>query len=436
MFSLILKSALGQTEDKAFKNGWKLVFFDEFDSNGLDQAKWKSGFSWGRCLPGNLAYSPEKGNIFFNDGKMIINLRKEKVIGICDDWDSLYNYKPYQKPYDYTSGIIFSEKSFKYGYFETRFKAPAGKGYNAACWLFGAKRCEIDVFELLGSEINKAHMTLHWENDDPFNGSQMCINKAKIKKPYFNDDYHVVASEWTKDKINWFIDNKKVPLKSKSLKLMSRHIPDVDMTLILDLGLGGMDGNPDKKTPYPADFIIDYVRAYSQESTEKPLIKGQRTIIIKPGEEVVIKLADLNIKDHYNIYPYGFKLSLSDSGHISGLKGGEAIMMIPVKVSDGIDESNYNIKILISDSNYLQEQFPTGYDITTNSDSCLVVIQSYNGQFFFDNLFLADDRWQLTDNHIERKDDLYILKADNKISGKYFLVIQIYNKFYRYPVIF
>ena len=86
--------------------------------------------------------------------------------------------------------------------------------------------------------------------------------------PSFDAGFHTFAMEWTPEKVVWYLDNWEVPQPLFTRFIHGRHIPDVDMHVILTLGVGGMGGVPDATTPFPADFIVDYVRVYQRQVSE------------------------------------------------------------------------------------------------------------------------------------------------------------------------
>lgn len=58
--------------------------------------------------------------------------------------DGTYN----KRGFDYTSGMIYSNRKFGYGKYEIKCKLPKGKGFWPAFWVFGGPDYnEIDVFE-------------------------------------------------------------------------------------------------------------------------------------------------------------------------------------------------------------------------------------------------------------------------------------------------
>lgn len=244
------------------KPGWRLVFQDEFDGDGLDATRWMTGFPWGRCS--EIAYNTEQGNVAVIEGALHLAAKHEAADGLCFAWDDNGVFTPYSRDFDYTTGMVYSIQAFQYGYFECRFRVPAGKGFNSAFWLYGPEATEADIFEVVSSDEGAAQMTLHWKVDDVLVGTSQWPTHIAPAGPAFHDGYHTFALQWEKEGVTWYLDNWRVPESCWTRFIRGRHIPDVEMNVILTLGIGGMDGDPDASTPFPADFVIDYVRVYKE----------------------------------------------------------------------------------------------------------------------------------------------------------------------------
>ncbi|MCA9597862.1 MAG: glycoside hydrolase family 16 protein, partial [Myxococcales bacterium] len=227
------------------KPGYTLTFHDEFDGTTLDTSQWKRRYKWGEAvINGELqAYVDDA----FSLQNGILSIVGKKQSG---------QYAG--QTMSYTSGVICSVHEQTYGYFEARLKMPKGKGLWPAFWLLGAVGTsgvnEIDVQEFLGHEPNKIYMTLHWGTDY---GSGHQSDGSNYSGPDFSADFHTFGLSWTDSKITWTIDGTE--RKSYS----GPGVPKVPMYVILNLAVGGgWPGAPDNTTTFPADYDVDYVRAY------------------------------------------------------------------------------------------------------------------------------------------------------------------------------
>jgi beta-glucanase (GH16 family) len=238
--------------------GYTLSWADEFNGNSLDQTAWT--FQNGDGCPnlcgwGNAEleyYRPE--NLFFQEGKMVIEARKESFNGKS-----------------YTSSKILSEgkKAFKFGRIDIRAKLPRGKGIWPALWLlpqssvFGGwpRSGEIDLMEYLGHEPNKVYGTLHY---GPGPGSIQIGKNYTLPTGTFADEFHVFSLEWKQDQIKWLIDGVVYGTANKADFGANNYPFNEQFFLIFNLAVGGnWPGSPDANTVFPQHFIIDYVRVYN-----------------------------------------------------------------------------------------------------------------------------------------------------------------------------
>ncbi len=249
--------------------GWALFLEDNFETGAVDHRVWDTGYPWGRYLHGSeRAYYTDGANLEIANGTIKMIARREPITGYCFAWDAAGNFVPYYKDFDYTSGMLYGRQPFRYGYFECRFKAPVGRGFNAAFWLYGEESSEIDIFEILGSDSTDAQMTLHWEERDPIVGTRQWPKHVIRKAPSFSGGWHSFGVLWEPGILDWYLDGERVHQARWTRFIRGRHIPDVDMHVIFTLGVGGMDGDPDETTPFPAAFEVDYVRVYRTPATE------------------------------------------------------------------------------------------------------------------------------------------------------------------------
>ncbi|MCX6232825.1 MAG: family 16 glycosylhydrolase [Bacteroidetes bacterium] len=375
---LLVATHKGHTQNsathKAYKTNWRLVFYDEFDSLGLNPQKWSNSYPWGRWVGGQQYYTNGQ-NLYFDGSHFNIKVDDDTLTGFVMNWDSLGNYTPYYKHFDYTSGMIYSNRDFKYGYFETKVKVPKGKSFNSAFWLYGLNNCEIDVFEILGSTTNNALMTLHWKTPDSITNSKQSVYSKYSVDTNYSDKYYTFGVKWKKNELKWYVDTNEVIEDFYTRLVRSRHIPDVKMNLIYTLAVGPMDGSPDSTTIFPSYFNIDYVRAYSDDTVPPPLITGQIPVSMSFNSTLAIIPSMLKVADFYHVYPAGFKVivlpgnNYSLNGNvITPLYNYEDTLYVQVKVNDGIDNSPvFNLLVRVPDATSIKENIKTnGLNIYPN----------------------------------------------------------------------
>lgn len=169
----------------------------------------------------------------------------------------------------YVSGVLTTEKSFaqQHGRFEVRAKVPEGQGFWPAFWLLPsfeqwpqgvAILPEIDVMEFLGHQPNVYHTTLHTNQT----GELTSHPYDHTEKVSLADDFHIYTVVWTDESVNWYLDGK----------WRAAHPTPADFTrpvhFLLNLAVGGSwPGSPDHTTEFPSSFMVDYVRAYTDNGT-------------------------------------------------------------------------------------------------------------------------------------------------------------------------
>lgn len=240
--------------------GYNLVWADEFNGSALDATAWSHQNGDGcpnLCGWGNneLEYYTDRAeNLYFQDGKMIIEAKKENYSG---------------KPYTSSKILTAGKKAFKFGRIDIRAKLPKGKGIWPAFWLlpkdnvFGGwpRSGEIDLMEVVGHEPNKTHGTLHYGSGPgsiQYNRSYTLPGNAT-----FNDEFHVFSIEWKQDQIKWFVDGNLFSTANKADFGTNNYPFNEEFYLIINLAVGGnWPGNPDATTTFPQWLIVDYLRVY------------------------------------------------------------------------------------------------------------------------------------------------------------------------------
>lgn len=150
--------------------------------------------------------------------------------------------------YQYTSGILFSNSTQLYGYFEMRAELPKGQGLWPAFWLATGAN-EIDVLEGLGSDTQVPYNAIHSPQ----------VPGAGVAN-FFPDDggYHNYGVLWSPQDIIFYVDGTEI-WRTPTPSDMNQP-----MHIVANLALGGSwAGLPDGSTPFPAHMNIDYIRAYS-----------------------------------------------------------------------------------------------------------------------------------------------------------------------------
>ena len=197
---------------------------------------------WGRWTPGEQQYySPSA--LSEHGGMLTITASQHAAGGM-----------------PYTSGAISMPASsqFTYGYVEARLQVPAGRGLWSAFWLLcrtvGVDE-EADIMEIIGSKPSEGNAVLHYEV-----GGVKGRTLQTYQQPDFSAGFHTFAVDWEPGEMTWYVDGVR---RFKT----TRNIPERPMTVIANLSVGGptvWPGAPDRYTPFPAQYKIDYIRVYQK----------------------------------------------------------------------------------------------------------------------------------------------------------------------------
>ena len=237
------------------RDGWNIVWHDEFEGPELDRTNWNfdiGGGGWGNAEWEYYSDRPE--NIRIEDGMLVIEAREDPTL-------------PGGRPY--SSGRIKTQglHAWTYGRIEARMKLPYGQGIWPAFWMLGDNNKgwpasgEIDILEHIGKEPNTIYATVHAPGYSGGNGvgSNLVVPDGTLK-----DDFHVYAIEWQENEIRWLFDDQEY------FKLTPADVPDAwifdhDFFIIMNMAVGGRwPGYPDKTTTFPQFLTVDYVRVYQR----------------------------------------------------------------------------------------------------------------------------------------------------------------------------
>jgi len=234
--------------------GKTLVWRDEFEGSALDLTAWTFEIGAGGWGNNELQYyRPE--NTLFSAGKLIIEARKESFGSGA-----------------YTSSRLITKgkKEFKFGRIDIRAALPQGQGIWPALWMLGGNistvnwpACgEIDIMELIGSEPNRVHGTVHYganTSQHQYKGG----SKALAGTAKFSDEFHVFSIVWEQDKIIWLINDVQFYQITAANVAPAAYPFNQNFFFIFNLAVGGQwPGSPDATTNFPQHLIVDYVRVF------------------------------------------------------------------------------------------------------------------------------------------------------------------------------
>lgn len=242
----------------AARDGWALVWNDEFDGDAINRTDWTfdlGGGGWGNGEA--QVYTDLPANAHVQAGLLVIEARKE-----AND----------QGGFQFTSARLKTQglKTFQYGRIEARLKVPAGAGLWPAVWMLGANFAavgwpdcgEIDIMEFIGRDPNVVMGTLH----GPGYSGALGLTGRSLQNSAVSDGFHTYAVEWSHDQISWFFDDVEYHTLTRSDVGKDRWVFDQPFFLILNLAVGGtLGGFVSPETAFPSAVYIDYVRVYQEE---------------------------------------------------------------------------------------------------------------------------------------------------------------------------
>ena len=247
--------------------GWVTVFQDNFSQTQLDTTNWYTRFIYNNGTMDHfndeVQRYRENDNHVLKGGILSLVAKKATTAGL------------------YTSGMIRSHKTFRYGYFEARIKLPAGRGVFPAFWLNSDYDengmtywpPEIDIMEFAPNGVNEKPNMIHsglkfstpnnqggdWFWHDLNYNQQYKFYKAPVDT---TKDWHVYGLLWnTDDTVSAFLDGKKLwQRRYRWLYKDGRRAAPAHILVNLAVGgawagLGGIDASA-----FPASLQVDYVR--------------------------------------------------------------------------------------------------------------------------------------------------------------------------------
>ena len=266
--------------------GWPLTFADEFNGYDYDRSKWQIG--------------NDKFSRYLHVGGGILRVEANH-----DE----------ANPSTVATASIYSRRTFKYGYFESRLRFTRKPGWWAAFWLCSringlnpfVDGFEIDIFEDYTTRvespslppIQKLDHNLHIRG----NGALKSWNYNSSFGGRFgtdtDDDWHVIGCKWTPFEVTYYMDGVAIPSSAAHSPYATvtfdafRHgacvipinaiISGVSMAT-KTFGIKDMTGYD-----YPEYFDVDYVRVYAYpdgEAGRSPTVR--LTEVDSPGMMVPV----------------------------------------------------------------------------------------------------------------------------------------------------
>lgn len=285
------------------KEGYELVFSDEFEGDSLNSYRWNTGLRWDgeyngeryeyRVINGEdqfyvNIYSEDEEHIsditpshnpFELDGSRLAIRAVKNPLKTNNNNLAYGSMKEIASQQNFLSGAIATHNKFsqKFGYFEASIKIPSHIGTFPAFWLFhensvaeGTQKTEIDIMENLGHAPFYVYNTFHYYKNVTLEQG----GDYNFVKPYpdgqiftgidYSQDYHVYAVEWEPGKITWFIDGQIVS------EYEGNEVNFEELYVKLNLAIGG------EWTSYPTNaggLGRDYPNQFDIDSFQNPALE-------------------------------------------------------------------------------------------------------------------------------------------------------------------
>jgi beta-glucanase (GH16 family) len=281
--SLKMRPPIARTQPIASCNGsfvppgYRLVFNDEFQGTALDRSRWFTRFIQGsetgdRLNDENQIYTDHDTHVLGGGVLRLVARRRalSQPSGI-----------------NYESGMIRSDWTVRYGFFEARVRMPGGLGVFPAFWLnsdvseTGRANWppEIDIFEFVNNgkddRPDKIHLGASTVPGMPSAYTYVDPGFAVAHKDYhapfrFDEGWHTIAAEWTPTELSSYVDGLLVARRPYQWRYKDGQLA-APAHILLNLAIGGRwagrYGIDD--AAFPQALEVDWIRVY-QRSDEPP----------------------------------------------------------------------------------------------------------------------------------------------------------------------
>jgi beta-glucanase (GH16 family) len=254
---------------------YKLVWSDEFNTPGMpDPAKWDYEEGYIRNNEQQYYTRARKENARVEEGCLVLEARKEpfKNPGFDPETKDKKNMRKGREFADYTSASLITrgKAAWTCGKIEVKAKLPTGRGMWPAIWTLGTDKTqgwpacgELDIMENVGFDPDIIHANIHTKK---YNHVLKTNKGAKITIPAPHTAFHTYWIEWTPEKIDFYVDEKKYFTYENEKSGPDAWPYDKDQYLILNIAVGGAWGGQKgvDDAVFPQKMFIDYVRVYQK----------------------------------------------------------------------------------------------------------------------------------------------------------------------------
>ena len=172
----------------------------------------------------------------------------------------------------YTSARLTTKNKgdWMQGKLEIRASLPTGIGTWPAIWMlptdwvYGGwpESGEIDIMEHVGYNPNWIHGTIHTDEYNHMDGTQL---GGQVHIDNASSNFHNYSIEWTNEYIKWYVDDVQFySFYNDNQDDFATWPFNQNFHLIINLAIGGTWGGQQgiDNSAFPAQFKIDYVKVY------------------------------------------------------------------------------------------------------------------------------------------------------------------------------
>ena len=257
---------------------WYYHFGDEFTGQKIDDNKWYENYPWGGLsIKDGIYAAPE--NIRTENGKAFLKVDTSSSFRTFPSWmleEEIKKNNPLVQnnsvKLNYVTAALWSKLQFKYGYFECRCFIPAGQGLWPAFWLYGGKpNDEIDFMESKGEKKNEFHVDIHC----PDECDKIRTPPFFLKKPWGSwlktdrslmGEWVVFSGIWLPGYVNFYMNGRPVANYQGDFSAEMNMIANISVAV----DNGPFSPGPNKKTMFPSEFVVDYMRVWKINTEETP----------------------------------------------------------------------------------------------------------------------------------------------------------------------
>lgn len=268
IFCTLIFSSCNNSTTKPYvpkeKEGLKLLWSDEFDTDGLPNSlNWTYDVGDACNLPMGCGWGNNELQHYTNAN--LENARVEDGILIIE----AHKKKTGNRAYSSARLVSKQRQEFLYGRFEIRARVPSGLGTWSAIWMLPTDKTyggwptsgEIDIMEHVGYEPKVIFGTPH---TGAYNGMIGTQRGGEVKIPDAETEFHVYRVDWSEDRIDWFVDDAHYHTFEKTSDDIKKWPFDKPFHFLMNLAVGGNWGGAKgvAEDIWPRRMEVDYVRVW------------------------------------------------------------------------------------------------------------------------------------------------------------------------------